>query len=314
MGAIGQHVPAHRRGLAAGIVNAGGSTGQLILAPIVATGIAAYGWMNASYGLALLALATLPLAWVFRRRAPSSASVRASLPESSPAPSPASSPAPSPASSPAPSPAPAAAAAAAAPTGAGGLRAALRDAAATPSYWYLMSGFFVCGFHIAFLVTHLPGVIELCGLPPALAGTSLAVIGLFNIAGSVLAGLAVQRWSMKWLLAALYASRGLGVALFMLAPKTELTFLVFSVWMGVTFLATVPPTAGLVGKLFGMRYMATLFAHQIGGFFGAWLGGLAFDATGSYDWMWYADIALAVFAALINLPIRESRPAVLAPA
>jgi predicted MFS family arabinose efflux permease len=158
----------------------------------------------------------------------------------------------------------------------------------------------------------MPGVIELCGLPPTLAGTSIAIIGLFNIAGSILAGMAVQRWAMKVILAVLYASRAVGVAIFLVAPKTEFTILVFSVWMGLSYLATVPPTAGLVGKLFGTRYLATLFgitlfAHQVGGFFGAWLGGLAFAATGHYDWMWYADIGLAIFAALINLPIREPR-------
>ena len=283
MGAVGQRVPPDKRGLATGIVNAGGSTGQLILAPIVATGIAAVGWVNVTYALALLALATLPLALVFRR------------------------------------PATAQAVAANAGAAAPGLQAALREAAGSPSYWYLMGGFFVCGVHIAFLVTHMPGVIELCGLPVSLAGTSLAVIGLFNIVGSILAGIVAQRWSMKLLLSALYASRGLGVAFFLLAPKTEFTVLVFSVWMGVTFLATVPPTAGLVGKLFGTRYLATLFgvtlfAHQIGGFFGAWFGGLAFAATGSYDWMWYADIALALFAALINLPIREPNSHAAAPA
>jgi len=276
MGAIGQRLPPEKRGLASGVVNAGGSVGQLVLAPIFAVAIASVGWVSAMYGLALVALATLPLALPFKRR-------------------------------------PAAAPAAAAPVaGPQNLRAALREATGSANYWYLMGGFFVCGFHISFLMTHMPGVIELCGLPPSLAGTSLGVIGLFNIAGSILAGLAAQRWSMKLMLSALYASRGVGVALFLVAPKTELTILVFSAWMGVTFLATVPPTVGLVGKLFGTRYLATLFgvtlfAHQIGGFFGAWFGGLAFEASGAYDWMWYADMALAVFAALINLPIREPR-------
>jgi predicted MFS family arabinose efflux permease len=275
MGAIGQRIPAAKRSMAAGIVNAGGSVGQLALAPVVAAGIAGIGWVSTIYGIALLALATLPLALAFRRGAP-------------------------------------AAGVGAAGGGPASLQAALREATGSASYWYLMGGFFVCGFHIAFLVTHMPGVIEQCGLPASLAGSSIAIIGLFNIVGSILAGIAAQRWPMKIMLSVLYASRGLGVIFFLLAPKTELTILVFSVWMGVTFLATVPPTAGLVGKLFGMRYLATLFgvtlfAHQIGGFFGAWLGGVAFAATGSYDWMWYADIALAVFAALINLPIREPR-------
>lgn len=284
MGAIGQRLPPEKRGLASGVVNAGGSVGQLVLAPIFAVAIATYGWVNAIYWLALVALATLPLALPFRR-APAAAH-------------------------------PAAGASAA---GSQNLRAALREATGSANYWYLMGGFFVCGFHISFLMTHMPGVIELCGLPASLAGTSLGVIGLFNIAGSILAGLAAQRWSMKIMLSLLYASRGVGVALFLIAPKTELTILLFSAWMGVTFLATVPPTVGLVGKLFGTRYLATLFgvtlfAHQVGGFFGAWFGGLAFDATGGYDWMWYADMALAVFAALINLPIREPRAPRLAPA
>jgi len=275
MGAVSQRIPESRRAAAAGIVNAGGSVGQLALAPVVAAGIAGIGWVNSMYGLALLALATVPLALAFRRSVPAA--------HASPG------------------------------GGASSLQAALREAGGSANYWYLMAGFFVCGFHIAFLVTHMPGVIEQCGLPTSLAGTSIAIIGLFNIAGSILAGVAAQRYSMKLMLSALYASRGLGVVFFLLAPKTELTILVFSVWMGVTFLATVPPTAGLVGKLFGVRYLATLFgvtlfAHQIGGFFGAWLGGVAFAATGSYDWMWYADIALAVFAALINLPIKEPRP------
>ena len=283
MGTIGQRLPAEKRGLATGIVNAGGSAGQLVFAPIFAAAIATYGWISAMYGWALIALAMLPLALAFKQpQAPSGAA-------------------------PAAAPGPA------------NLRAALREATGSANYWFLMGGFFVCGFHISFLMTHMPGVIQLCGLPPALAGTSLAVIGLFNIGGSILAGLAAQRWPMKLLLSVLYASRGIGVAAFLVAPKTETTILVFSAWMGVTFLATVPPTAGLVGKLFGTRYLATLFgvtlfAHQVGGFFGAWFGGLAVEATGSYDWMWYADMALAVFAALINLPIREPRAPRLAPA
>jgi len=286
MGAIGQRLPPEKRGLASGVVNAGGSVGQLVLAPIFAVAIATYGWVNAIYGLALVALATLPLALPFKRGpAAGHAAAQASAPLAGPQ----------------------------------SVRAALREATGSANYWYLMGGFFVCGFHISFLMTHMPGVIELCGLPASLAGTSLGVIGLFNIAGSILAGLAAQRWSMKLLLSLLYASRGVGVALFLIAPKTELTILLFSAWMGVTFLATVPPTVGLVGKLFGTRYLATLFgvtlfAHQVGGFFGAWFGGLAFEATGGYDWMWYADMALAVFAALINLPIREPRAPRLAPA
>jgi MFS family permease len=290
LGAIGQRIPPERRGVAAGIVNAGGSVGQLILAPVTAALIGAAGWVNAMFALAAISLATLPLAWPLRRK-------HHAAPHATPASSGAHAKAP---------PAP-------------GMRAALREAAGDRSYWYLNIGFFVCGFHIAFLVTHMPGVIELCGLPPALAGTSLAVMGLFNIAGSVGAGLVIQRLRMKITLSWIYAARGVGVALFLAAPKTELAVLAFSVWMGLTYLATVPPTAGLVGRLFGTRYLATLFgftllSHQVGGFLGAWLGGLAFVATGSYDWMWYADIALAAMATAIHLPIREPLMKRLAPA
>ena len=139
------------------------------------------------------------------------------------------------------------------------------------------------------------------------------MIGLFNIVGSVAMGWAVGRWRMKSLLSLVYAARAVAVLVFVLSPKTEAVMLVFAAVMGLTFLSTVPPTAGLVAKFFGPANMATLFgivmvSHQIGGFLGAWLGGQAFEATGSYDWMWYADILLAVAAALLHLPIREKEP------
>jgi MFS family permease len=185
---------------------------------------------------------------------------------------------------------------------------ALRDR----SYLYLHAGFFTCGFHLAFLITHLPGEVGLCNLPASVSATSIAIIGLFNIAGSLMAGSLSTRYRMKHLLALMYASRGLIIILYLLAPKTALTFYVFAAALGFTWLATVPPTAGIVGKLFGTRYMATLFgltllSHQIGGFFGAYLGGITLARTGDYTWMWYADIALAFFAALVNLPIREAK-------
>jgi MFS family permease len=169
---------------------------------------------------------------------------------------------------------------------------------ATSSYLCLHAGFFTCGFHIAFLVTHLPGEVALCGLPAGVSATALGLIGLFNIAGSLIAGALGQRYRMKWLLAAIYGGRASSSRIYLLAPKTPLTFYLFAAALGFSWLATVPPTAGLVGKLFGTRYLSTLFgltllSHQIGGFFGAWLGGLAFVAFGDYAWMWYADIVLA---------------------
>jgi predicted MFS family arabinose efflux permease len=151
-------------------------------------------------------------------------------------------------------------------------------------------------------------------LPTQWAGWSLALLGLFNIVGSVAMGWAMGRWRMKSLLSLVYASRALAVLVFLFAPKTGPVVLVFAAVMGLTFLSTVPPTAGLVAKFFGTANMATLFgivmlSHQFGGFLGAWLGGKIFEATGAYDWVWYIDIVLAVGAALVNLPIREARPA-----
>jgi predicted MFS family arabinose efflux permease len=192
------------------------------------------------------------------------------------------------------------------------LREQLRVAAAEPSYWLLHLGFFTCGFHVAFLVTHLPGEVRLCGLSPSISANSLAIIGLANVAGSLGAGWLGARYRMKHLLFWIYLTRAVAVLLYLMVPKTALTFYVFAGVLGMTWLATVPPTAGLVGKLFGVRYLSTLFgltllSHQLGGFYGAWLGGLAVANFGDYGWMWYADALLATMAALSNLPIREAR-------
>jgi len=161
-------------------------------------------------------------------------------------------------------------------------------------------------------VTHLPGEVALCGHAAHVSAASLAIIGLFNIAGSLFAGSLGSRYRMKYILAVMYGSRAVMIGLYLLAPKTVLTFYIFAASLGFTWLATVPPTAGLVGKLFGTRYLATLFGltlltHQIGGFLGAWLGGLAMAHDGNYLWMWYADIILALLAALVNLPIQEEK-------
>ncbi|MBD8656355.1 MFS transporter [Oxalobacteraceae sp. CFBP 13730] len=284
IGATAQRLPPERRAFASGFINAGGSFGQFALAPLMGAIIAGAGWIVAMLTLAATALLTIPLAWPLRRKR---AAVAPALPTAAPA-------------------------APAAPTIALGqqLRQALRDR----SYLCLHAGFFTCGFHIAFLVTHLPGEVAMCGLPTTVSATALALIGLFNIAGSLSAGMLASRYRMKSLLFWIYASRVVIVGLYLLAPKTAWTFYIFAGALGFTWLATVPPTAGLVGKLFGVRYLATLFgmtllSHQIGGFFGAWLGGLAVVHTGDYSWMWYADMALAAAAALINLPIREAHVA-----
>ena len=266
-----------RRGLATGIVNAGGSFGQFLFAPIAQGVSAVAGWGAAVQTLAAASLLALPAAWVLRGHQ-AQAAPGAVARESS--------------------------------------GQAVRRALADPSFRLLGLGFFVCGFHVAFIATHLPGVVASCQLPPAVGAWALAVIGLFNIVGSFGIGWAIGhgggRWRMKSLLSLLYAARAVVVLAFVLAPKTPTVMLLFAAALGLTYLSTVPPTAGLVAKLFGTSHMGLLFGcvmltHQIGGFLGAWLGGKAFEASGNYDWMWYADILLAVAAALLHLPIRERR-------
>ena len=281
IGATAQRLPASRRAFASGFINAGGSFGQFVFAPLMQAIIAGAGWVWAMFTMAAATLLTSPLSWPLRRK-PAAAAAPVS-------------------GSAIPLPA--------AITLTEQLRQAMRDR----SYLCLHAGFFTCGFHIAFLVTHLPGEVALCGLPAGVSATALALIGLFNILGSLLAGALSARYRMKNLLALIYGGRALIIIAYLLAPKTAWTFYIMAAALGFTWLATVPPTAGLVGKLFGMRYLATLFgltllSHQIGGFFGAWLGGLSFVHSGDYTWMWYADILLAVAAALVNLPIREAAP------
>src|SRR5262245_43869339 len=237
IGAAAQHLPAERRGFASGFINAGGSFGQFVLAPLNQAVMSTFGWMQALWLLAVAALSTAPLAWLLGGSKP----------------------------------APAAANSAAAAPAEMTLRAQLRIAARDRSYWCLHAGFFTCGFHIAFLVTHLPGEVNLCSLPASVAASSLAIIGLANIAGSLTAGSLGNLMRMKWLLFWMYFSRAASIAVYLAAPKTTLTFYLFAAVLGFTWLATVPPTAGLVGKLFGVRYLATLFgltllSHQIGGF------------------------------------------------
>jgi MFS family permease len=277
IGATARRLPAEKRAFASGFINAGGSFGQFLFAPVNQALISAFGWVTAMLAMAVTALATLPMARALGHR-PHAESVSD-------------------------------AASFAGPAGIT-LREQLRLASRDKSYWCLHAGFFTCGFHIAFLVTHLPGEVGLCGLSAGVAATSLAIIGLANIGGSLAAGALGSRYRMKWLLFWMYLSRTVAIAIYLAAPKTPLTFYVFAAVLGFTWLATVPPTAGLVGKLFGTRYLATLFgltllSHQIGGFFGAWLGGIALVNTGSYMWMWYADMALALAAAFVNLPIEE---------
>ncbi|MCP5268016.1 MAG: MFS transporter [Zoogloeaceae bacterium] len=274
IGAATNRLPLEARGAASGVINAGGSFGQFVFAPLLQKLIQIFGWMGAMWAMALITLAALPLVKTLMRPVEGS---------------------------------PAKATAADEP----GLWRSVTGAMGDRSYLLLHTGFFTCGFHIAFLVTHLPGEVDLCGLPPAVASWSLAIIGLANIFGSLYAGSCVSRYRSKYVLFWMYASRAIMVALYLVAPKTDLTFYIFAAGLGFTWLATVPPTAAIVGKLFGVRYLGTLFgltllSHQIGGFLGAYLGGIALTELGNYNWMWYADMALAAIAAAVNLPIREA--------
>ena len=273
MGLVAQGVAPSQRGVALGIVGAGGSLGQLLLAPVTAVAITSFGWTGAMLALGALALAALPLSRVFR----SSDATAIQTPQAP-----------------------------------GDARAELLAALRSRDYWLITAGFFVCGFHVTFLTTHMPGVVELCGFSPTFAGVWLAIIGACNIAGSIGSGWLMQRLPMKWILATLYALRGLGVALFLVAPKTEFVLLAFAVWMGLTYMATLPPTTGLIASLFGTRHIGVLLGvtmgvHQVGSFLGAWLGGLERQWHGGYTLTWALDLALALVAALVHVPIGAGR-------
>ncbi len=190
------------------------------------------------------------------------------------------------------------------------LGAAIREAGAHRGYLLLVAGFFVCGFHVAFIQVHLPPYITDLGLAPEIAAWALALVGLFNIAGSYISGILGGRYSKKYLLSSLYFARAVVIAIFVLLPPSVPTVLAFSAAMGLLWLSTVPLTSGLVAQIFGPRYMATLFgfvffSHQVGAFLGVWLGGYFFETTGSYVMVWWMGVALAVFAALVHWPIDE---------
>lgn len=272
--ALARRVPPERRAWATGIATSAGSLGQFLLAPLGQAFILAYGWQ-----IALVLLAGI-VALV-----PALATSMASTPGTSMA--------------------------------AGevdlGLRRTLALALAHRSYLLLTAGFFVCGFHLAFITVHLPPYLTDHGIGPQLAAWSIAIIGLGNIVGSYAAGMFAGRYSKRRLLAAIYALRALVIALFILVPISPLTVVLFAVAIGLLWLSTVPPTSGLVATMFGTRYLATLFgivffSHQLGSFLGIWLGGLFYEAYGSYDAVWWMSVALGVFAAIVHLPIVE-RPA-----
>lgn len=273
LGAVGRFVPAEKRGLAFGIVTAGGSVGQFLLVPAMQIAIAGLGWRGALLAGAALSAAMIVLAAGIAGRTSAAPSASA-VPQQS-------------------------------------IKEALRQAGGHSGYWLLNVGFFVCGFHVAFIATHLPAFLADQGLDPSVGARALALVGLFNIFGSYAFGLSADRLRKKNVLAAIYFGRAVVIAGFLAVPFTPLSATVFACAMGFLWLGTVPLTSGLVGQIFGVRYLSTLFgivfmSHQIGAFFGAWAAGLLFERTGSYDLAWTVSVVLAIIAGVANLPIRDA--------
>jgi MFS family permease len=271
LGAVGRVVAPERRSLAFGIVTAGGSLGQFLVVPFAARLLGDLG-----YHLTLIVLAGLVALCAVL--ALGVAGKPTSPADEGPRQS---------------------------------LKEALGEAAGNRSYWLLNAGFFVCGFHIAFIATHFPAYLADQGLGLTVGATALALVGLFNIFGSYLFGLSGDFWKKHYVLSGLYAARGVAIILFLLLPLTSTSALVFAAVMGFLWLGTVPLTSGLVGQIFGVRYLSTLYgivflSHQVGSFFGAWAAGWLFDRTGNYDAAWIASILLAFFAAAVHLPIRDA--------
>ncbi|MEY4754527.1 MAG: hypothetical protein RJA44_2202, partial [Pseudomonadota bacterium] len=260
-----------------GVAAAAGSFGQFLMVPLDNFLIQHFGWQQALFILGCAALAILPLGLGLKEPAFASGSSR---PQQS-------------------------------------AGAALREALRHPGFLLLTAGYFVCGFQVVFIGVHMPSFLKDQGLPPQVATTALALIGLFNVVGTYAAGSLGQRLPKRYILSAIYLLRSVTIIIFLSVPMTPLAVYVFAAVMGVLWLSTVPPTNATVAQIFGVQYMSMLggivfFSHQIGSFLGVWLGGRLYDATGSYQIVWWISIALGVFAALVNLPIREvavQRPA-----
>jgi len=269
---LGRQVPAERRSWAMGLATASGSLGQFLYAPMGQGFIGAWGWSTA---LLLMAssVAVVPLLAVVLRG--DGRSQVHDSPEMS-------------------------------------IADTLRHAFAQRSYALLVAGFFTCGFQLAFITVHLPPYLGDMGVGAELAGWAIGVIGLFNVVGAYASGVAGGRWSKKYLLAWIYIGRALAISLFVLLPVTPASVLGFAAVIGLLWLSTVPLTSGLVAVMFGTRYMAMLygivfFSHQVGSFFGVWLGGVMYDRTGSYELVWWLGVVLSLISAALHLPITERR-------
>jgi MFS family permease len=274
-GVIGRNVAAEKRSWAMGITAAAGSFGQFLMVPVENWLIGGFGWQNALFVLSLFALLIIPLAFGLREPKYEKTASQQSM------------------------------------------GAALREAFSYPSFLLLMAGYFVCGFQVVFIGVHLPSYLKDHGLTPDVATTALALVGLFNVLGTYTSGTLGQKLSKKNILSAIYFLRAIAITVFITAPLMPWSVYIFAAVIGFLWLSTVPPTNALVAQIFGVRYLSMLggfvfLSHQVGSFLGVWLGGLLYDATGSYDVVWYISIALGVFAALVNLPVRETaivRPA-----
>lgn len=270
LGAVARRVPAGKRSIALGIATAGGSFGQFYMAPVSLGLIEAVGWSTALAYITFLALMMVALAAALTGDS-------SDAQEGDPAQT---------------------------------LGTAVREATGHKGFWLLTSGFFVCGFQISFIAVHFPAFLRDAGFSAATGATAIALIGFFNIIGTYGCGVLGGRYSKKYLLSGLYFLRAVLIAVFLMAPVTELSVLVFASVMGVLWLGTVPLTSGLVAQIFGVRYMSTLFgivffSHQMGSFIGVWWGGYSFDTTGNYDQIWIASIVLGIMAGFLHLPIAE---------
>lgn len=270
-GVIGRNVAPEKRSWAMGVAAAAGSFGQFLMVPVENWLIGRFGWQNALFILGCLALAIMPLAQGLKepRRVASAAGFEQSIGQ------------------------------------------AIREALGYRSFQLLMAGYFVCGFQVVFIGVHMPSHLKDQGLSPEVATYALALIGLFNVFGTYAAGVLGQHLAKRHILAAIYFLRSVAIVAFLWAPLTPMSVYVFSAVMGLLWLSTVPPTNAVVAQIFGVQYLSMLggfvfFSHQIGSFLGVWLGGRLYDSTGSYDIVWWIAVALGVFAALVNLPVRET--------
>jgi predicted MFS family arabinose efflux permease len=269
-GVIGRNVAADKRSWAMGVAAAAGSFGQFLMVPVENWLIGGIGWQQALFVLGCLALAIVPLA--FGLKEPpyvKAAGVQQSIGH------------------------------------------ALREAFAHPSFRWLTAGYFVCGFQVVFIGVHMPSYLRDHGLSPNVATTALALIGLFNVIGTYAAGTLGQHLPKRYILSSIYTLRSIAIVIFLYVPLTPMSVYVFSAVMGVLWLSTVPVTNAVLAQVFGVQYLSMLggmvfFSHQIGSFLGVWLGGMLYDSTGSYDIVWWIAVALGIFAALANLPVKES--------